>query len=102
MAAGVRVASVSEIPEGSGRTFEIRGKQIAVFHLEDGFHALENVCAECGTDLERSTVTETAVACPYHGWEIDIVQGTCPVNPEHQRETYTVKVEGDEVWVEVD
>lgn len=102
MAAGVRVASVSEIPEGSGKTFEIRGKQIAVFHLEDGFYALENVCAECGSSLERSAVTETAVACPHHGWEIDIVEGICPVNPEHQRETYRVRVEKDQIWIDMD
>jgi nitrite reductase/ring-hydroxylating ferredoxin subunit len=101
MSGGIRVASVSEIPEGTGKTFQVRGKQIAVFHLEDGFHALENVCPECGSHLERSTVTETAVSCPYHGWEIDIVEGICPINPEHQRETYPVRVENDAVWVEV-
>jgi NAD(P)H-dependent nitrite reductase small subunit len=101
MAAGTRVASVSEIPEGTGKTFKIKGKQIAVFHLEDGFYALQNTCPDCDTDLEKGRVSESSVACPYHGWEIDVVKGTCPVNPEHQRETYTVRIENDEVWVDV-
>jgi len=101
MAGGTRVASIAEIPEGTGKTFQIAGRQIAVFHLEDGFYALENTCPECHTDLEMGRISETSVACPYHGWEIDVVKGICPVNPEHHLETYTVRIEDDDVWVDV-
>lgn len=100
MARKVRLASVADIPEGTGKTFEVKGKQIAVFHLEDGFYALENLCPQCGSDLGKSTVLESSVACPYHGWEIDVVRGICPVNPEHQRQTYQVRVKDDDLWVE--
>jgi len=29
------------------------------------------------------------------------VKGICPVNPEHHLETYTVRIEDDDVWVDV-
>jgi nitrite reductase/ring-hydroxylating ferredoxin subunit len=42
------------------------------------------------------------VVCPWHAWEFDCTTGACDFNPEIVVRRYPVKVEGDDVLVDVD
>jgi len=49
------VCKVSDIPVGQGKAFTVDGnKQIAVFHLEDGFYATQRRCPHLFAPLEKA------------------------------------------------
>jgi nitrite reductase/ring-hydroxylating ferredoxin subunit len=41
------------------------------------------------------------VVCPWHGWQFDTTTGEATHNPNARVAVYPVKVEGDDVMVEV-
>jgi len=93
------VAKVSEIPEGEGREFEIEGQEIAVFHYQGKFYAMDNICVHRGGALGVSVVEEGLVTCPLHGWQFQVRDGQNPNMDNCQQECFEVCVEGDKVSV---
>ena len=47
----VRIAAVSDIPRGEGKSFSVKGKTFAVFNVDGRFYALGNVCPHRGGSL---------------------------------------------------
>jgi len=99
MANFVRVASVSEIPAGEGKTLEVDGKAIAVFNCDGTFYAIDNTCKHEGGPLGEGELAGTVVTCPWHGWTYDVTTGISPDDPACAVEKYEVRVEGSEVLV---
>jgi len=97
----VKVASKSDIPVGEGCTVEVEDKAIALFNVDGNFHAIDNTCKHQGGPLGEGTLDETTVTCPWHGWEYDVSTGACLTNPAVSQTQYTVKVEGDDILVEI-
>jgi len=79
----------------------IGGKAIAVANVDGEFHACTNSCPHAEGPLGEGTLRGSVLACPYHGWEFDIVGGTCLTNPDVELETFEVQIEGDAVCVRV-
>ena len=97
----VRVAQTSDIPAGEGRSFEVEGKMIAVFNVNDTFHAIDNVCPHRGGPLGEGYLEHKTVTCPWHGWQFDVTCGKSTVNPTASVASLPVKIEGSEIFVEV-
>ncbi|SIP90867.1 3-phenylpropionate/trans-cinnamate dioxygenase ferredoxin subunit [Alkalispirochaeta americana] len=83
-------------------SFTHRRKEIALFKLDDGVHAIANSCSHEYSPLCEGMVVGTHVYCPKHGSRFDITTGavldlpaTSPVK------TYPVKVEDGVVYVKV-
>jgi 3-phenylpropionate/trans-cinnamate dioxygenase ferredoxin subunit len=101
----VTLCRVGELPEGEARRFEVEGHEIALVNLgDDGFRALGDVCSHAQAYLHEGEVdTDFAtIECPRHGSTFDLDSGkprslpaTAPVP------AYNVKVEDDEVKVEI-
>jgi 3-phenylpropionate/trans-cinnamate dioxygenase ferredoxin subunit len=102
----VTIARTTDIPEGEVRRFEVDGHGIAVTNLGEGqFRALGDICSHAHAHLHEGEIDldfET-IECPRHGSTFDLETGkprslpaTLPVP------VYGVKVEGDEVKVEID
>ena len=101
MAVFTKVASRSEIPEGTGKAVEVGGKTIALFHCDGEFYAIDNTCAHRGGPLAEGSVSGTSVTCPWHGWEYDVRSGECAMDASVTVQPFTVKVEGDDIFVAV-
>lgn len=101
MANFVRVAGVSDIAAGQGKTIEVNGKQIAVFNCDGTFYAIDNTCKHRGGPLGEGELDGTTVTCPWHGWAYDVTTGESADDPECHVDRYEVKVEGDDVLVGV-
>jgi nitrite reductase/ring-hydroxylating ferredoxin subunit len=54
-----------------------------------------------GGDLGEGTLEGDIVRCPWHGWKINVKTGRHPEVAVIAVRTYRVKVEGDDVYVEV-
>ena len=96
----VTVARVGEIPVGGRKVVRVDDQAIALFHLEDGYYALDDLCTHDGGPLAEGALEDHVIECPRHGARFDVKTGavlslpaTAPVP------TYTVRVQGDEIQV---
>ncbi len=63
----------SELPPGSGKSFEIEGVEIAVFNRAGKYFALGNRCTHTGGPLALGVVDGVAVSCPWHGAQFELI-----------------------------
>ncbi|HEX9592605.1 MAG TPA: non-heme iron oxygenase ferredoxin subunit [bacterium] len=93
MADWIDVAPVVEFPEGSFRCLEVDAAQIAVFHLADGFFAIEDVCTHDGGILTGGVVEGSEIVCPRHGARFDLKTGEALEPPAYEAvDTLPVRV----------
>ena len=59
MASFVRVASKSEIPEGSAKCIEVGIDRIAIFNLGGSFYAIDDDCTHAGGSLSEGEIEVT-------------------------------------------
>lgn len=97
MAEFVKIGRTGDIPEGTGKAYEVGDHWIAVFNLSGQFHAIDNACPHRGASLAGGPVEGSRVTCPWHGWEFDIPTGKMWKSDGVR--THPVKIEGDEIWV---
>lgn len=95
------VASADEIPPGKCLCVEVRGKQILIAHLEDGFFAIENRCSHAGNPLDARQIHKGAqVACPRHGARFDLRTGAAKSAPAYLSvATFPVRLNGAAVEI---
>lgn len=97
----VKVAKRSEVPSNTGRQVEAKGKEIALFNVEGKIYAIAHVCPHQGGPLAEGGTDGAVVTCPWHGWSFDVKTGECTFNPTVKQQTFKVKEEGEDVFVEV-
>lgn len=100
------VCRAEDVPEGEVRRFEVGGKEMAVVNLgEDGFRAIGDICSHAHYFLHEGEVDADfgTIECPKHGSTFDLDTGKPRSLPATQPvPVYNVKVEDDEVKVEID
>jgi len=97
----VRAARKQDIPEGQGVCSEIHGKSIAIFNVNGNFCAIHNLCPHRGGPLAEGDLEGSVVTCPWHAWQFDVTTGVNVEDENSKVKTYPVKVEGDDVMVEL-
>ncbi|HZX60390.1 MAG TPA: non-heme iron oxygenase ferredoxin subunit [Candidatus Methylomirabilis sp.] len=97
----VKVGQVTDLAPGEGKVVEADGHPIALYNVEGKFYALHNTCLHQGGPLGEGDVDGTVVTCPWHGWQYDVTTGTNVKNPSVKVASFTVKVEGSDVLVEL-
>lgn len=101
MAVFVKVCKAQDIPAGSGKTVDVKGKPVAIFNIDGNFHAISDTCLHRGGPLGEGELEGKIVVCPWHGWRYDVTSGVNELNPSVVVEKYQVKVDGDELLVAV-
>jgi 3-phenylpropionate/trans-cinnamate dioxygenase ferredoxin component len=99
-----RVASTSELPQGSLLRVEAGGIPICLVHAEDGrFYALADTCTHEDYSLSEGELWEMSVECPRHGSRFDVRTGAVTGLPAViPAPTYPVTVENGEIYLDVD
>ncbi len=96
----VRVGRVTDVPPGRPEVFDVEDRKIAVFRLESGYHAIDDICTHDGGPLADGEVEGDQVICPRHGARFSIVTGAALSFPAVTPVTsYPVRVEGEELLV---
>lgn len=95
------VARADDLAEGRARVVRAGGREIALVRAGGRFVALSNTCRHRGGPVGEGDVDVPAntIACPWHGWEYDLITGKATLNPAARLETYPVEVVGGEVRV---
>ncbi|MEE9264734.1 MAG: Rieske 2Fe-2S domain-containing protein [Vicinamibacteria bacterium] len=101
MAEFVKVASTRDLVPGQCKVADADGKPIALCNVNGTFYALNNTCLHQGGPLGEGSMEATTLTCPWHAWQWDVTTGKSTVNPAMGVACYPVKVEGDDVMVEV-
>ena len=101
MANFIKAASVTDVADGAAKTIDLASKQIALFNVSGKFYAIDNKCRHRGGPLAEGDVDGTTVTCPWHGWEYDVTTGTNLDDPSMKLGCYPVKVEGNDILIEV-
>jgi nitrite reductase (NADH) small subunit len=97
-----RCASVADMEPESVCEVVVAGRTIALARDEDGgFHAVDNVCAHLGGPLGRGYVDGDRLVCPLHSWEYELRDGSCAMLPGFCLPRFAVRIDGDDVLVEV-
>ncbi|MEE8110026.1 MAG: nitrite reductase (NAD(P)H) small subunit [bacterium] len=96
----VRVGALEDFPEGQGRIVSAARKPIAVFKVDGRIYAVNNICPHMGGPIGAGQVEGAVVSCPYHNMRFELDTGLSADAFGHSLQTYTVKVEGGDVWVD--
>jgi len=97
-----RVAAADDVKEGEAIAIEIGDAQIALCRVDGTIHAFENVSPHAYALLSDGFIEGNEIECPLHAARFVISTGECTAPPaDRDLVTYPVKVEGDEVLVEV-
>jgi len=94
-----KVCRTSEVPEGEGKTVEMKGKLIAVFHAGGQFCAIDDTCPHMGASLSCGYVENGIVTCPWPARRFRLSDGAWADNPRIKIGCYAVRVRGDDVEI---
>jgi NAD(P)H-dependent nitrite reductase small subunit len=96
------VCRASEVREGEGKTVSVKNKLIAVFRHKDQLYAVDDACPHMGASLADGYVENGVVTCSWHAWRFRLSDGAWADNPRLKIGCYPVRVEGDEVQIQVE
>ena len=119
------VGKVSEIPPGERKIIvPFRGRAgVGIFNVNGSFYALRNICPHkrgplcmgevAGRGHANAPPSMTSgevgyerdgeiIRCPWHAWTFDIATGQCLVDPAVRVKTYPIRVDGDDLVVDID
>lgn len=103
----VRLCGVAEAPgtnevrETEALSREGRGVPICLANVEGRLSALGNVCPHRQGPLGGGWIEDGAVLCPWHAWAFDVATGEAAAPEKGRVEVYPVRVEGEDVLVEI-
>lgn len=98
----VRAATLADLTPERPVAVTLNGTRVALVRHGDRVHALGDVCAHQGGPLSEGRLAGGRLACPWHGWMYDVRTGRCLMPARGAPvPSYAVRVEGDDVWVEV-
>ncbi len=98
----IKIAARSELPEeGEAKEFTVGDKVICVANIAGRYSALDNVCSHRGGPLGQGVVMGDKLICPWHGWQYDVSTGIPLENPKLPVQVYPMKIEGEDVLVEI-
>jgi|LakMenEpi03Aug12_release.lakeMendotaPanAssembly.Ray.scaffolds.fasta_scaffold106626_3 nitrite reductase/ring-hydroxylating ferredoxin subunit len=102
MAKFFKVATIQEIPLGTSKLIEKEGRIFSVYHLKEGWFALDDRCPHRSGPLGEGTVSEGVVTCPWHGAQIELSTGKC-LHPENLAtvRVYPLRLVGDSIEIEL-
>ena len=98
----VKVASVTDIPEGKIKEFEVNGESIIIINLNGKFYAYRNECSHMELELTDSEIEGNILTCPWHGAKFNIETGEAVQLPASEPlEKYELKIEDDSIFIKI-
>jgi 3-phenylpropionate/trans-cinnamate dioxygenase ferredoxin subunit len=104
MAQEYQVAALDDIKPGTLRRVDPNGVPVCLARLLSGeVRAISDICTHEEIELSDGDLDGREVECPAHGSRFDVETGDVSGVPARDPITvYPVRVEGDQIFVEVD
>ncbi|MBI4067439.1 non-heme iron oxygenase ferredoxin subunit [Candidatus Gottesmanbacteria bacterium] len=102
MAEFTKIAITTDIPNGKMKAFSIGGKLITIANTDGEYLAFDDTCTHAQCSLAGGFLDGYTLTCYCHGGQYDIKSGeVLAPPPPSPLGIYNVKVEGDEILVEI-
>ena len=99
----VSVAKKSAFGSQKAIAVDVQGQSVAIFSVDGQYFAIGNECTHAGGSLAEGECQGTKVQCPWHGATFDIKTGAVLSAPARENvKSYKVKVEGDDIQIEIE
>ncbi|MGR9115956.1 MAG: non-heme iron oxygenase ferredoxin subunit [Gammaproteobacteria bacterium] len=99
----VDVADQNALADGEYVVVDVDGTDVAVFKLEDGFYAIEDVCTHDGAEIASGMLEGDDIICPRHGARFCIKTGAVRSAPAYEDiACFPVRIENGRVQVRDD
>ena len=97
----VKVGVLSMLPPESVMEAVVGENSYAICNVGGEVHALEGICPHAGGPLGQGNLAGDALMCPWHAYEFDARTGENLDNPLMRVAKVPVRVEGDDILIEV-
>ncbi|MCU0309339.1 MAG: non-heme iron oxygenase ferredoxin subunit [Acidimicrobiales bacterium] len=100
-----RICAVTDVPDGEARRFDLGRVRLAVVRIGGDFYAIGDRCTHQDISLSEGEVhvDSLELECWKHGSCFSLVDGEPSSLPATKATpTYTVAVDGDDLFVEID
>ncbi len=95
------MARSADLATESARVVRAGERELALVSTASGLFALDNLCPHTGGPLGEGLVQGGTITCPLHAWQFDCASGKCLTEKRPCQQTYPVRIDGDQVLVEV-
>ena len=96
-----QIATTSELASVASKECVVNGRIVALFQTEEGYFAIDGICAHAGGPIAEGAVDGCIVTCPWHGWQYDVSSGVSCLNNQIRLQSFPLKVDGDAILVEM-
>ena len=96
-----KAADLTDVPDGTTRTFDVDGHSVLLSRFGDKVTCFENACAHMGMPLDGGEIDQGIITCPYHGFQYALESGECLTAPEVQLQPHAVRVVGGRIDVQL-
>lgn len=98
----VKACSIQKLGKGELFGFDHNDKKILLANLNGKIYATDRTCTHAEADLSNGMLSEEGVTCPLHLSVFNLETGM-PQNPPAEKplRTYNVKIEQNEIYIEV-
>jgi phenylpropionate dioxygenase-like ring-hydroxylating dioxygenase large terminal subunit len=98
-----RVTSISEIDADGVLGVDVDGSPVALYRLGNEVFATAGICTHALAILSDGFVEDGKIECPLHQGQFDIRSGKALCAPvTEDLRTYAVKLDGDDVWIDME
>ena len=99
----VKVAKVSDIPEGQMRGYRVGPEDLVIARLAGKFYCIDGICSHEEGPLAEGTLEDSIVTCPWHQAKYDVTTGKASKDTPwgSNQKTFPVKVEGEDILVDI-
>lgn len=98
----IEIGPLSDIPRQGARVVKTDAGNIAVFRtVDDEVFALRDKCPHKGGPLSQGIVHGRKVACPLHGWNVELDSGCAVAPDEGCAREFPVRIENGRVWLDL-
>ena len=96
------VAKTSEVLADEPKAVQVGNEYIAIYKIDGTFYATDDICTHEFASLAGGFIEGDVVECPLHAGQFHIPTGKAMSPPvTEDLRIYAVKVEGDDIYVEV-
>ena len=97
----VRLAALSQLPEGSALHVETAEGAVAICNVEGELYAIDGICPHSGGPLGEGALHGRILVCPFHAWGFDCVTGLSDAGDSLRQATYPVHTENGDIFVDL-
>ena len=111
-----QVAKTNDLKDGTMKEIKVQGKEVFLAKVRDKIYAADNICPHMGGKLGQGKLEGTVVTCPRHASKFDLTDGhvirwtdwtgikasaSKLFRAPHPIITYPVKIDGDNILIEI-